>query len=275
MFEAAGVESFVREDGEGEFVVCMHGVPSSSFLYRKVLPGLSSRGLRGVAFDLPGLGLASRPEDFNYSWSGLGAFSAAAVDALGLERFHLVVHDIGGPVGFELAAALPERIQSLTVLNTLVDVDGFKKPWSMRPFEKPAVAAMWLKGITRPGLRQLMKLQGIADMSAISSGELDAYVGLLKREDGGKAFLRIMQSFETTAAKQELYRSVLADARYPTQVVWGELDPALKIDTFGEAAKAAAGVDTMHRLPAKHFLQEDQADPIAELIAAFASSSPS
>jgi pimeloyl-ACP methyl ester carboxylesterase len=81
----------------------MHGVPTSSFLYRKVLAGLKRGGLRGVAFDLPGLGLASRPVDFDYSWSGLGAFSASAVDALGLDSFHLVVHDVGGPVGFELA----------------------------------------------------------------------------------------------------------------------------------------------------------------------------
>ncbi len=69
-FEAAGVVSFVREEGAGETVVCVHGVPTSSFLYRKVLGELEARGLRGVAFDLPGLGLAERPEDFDYSWSG-------------------------------------------------------------------------------------------------------------------------------------------------------------------------------------------------------------
>src|ERR671919_2434720 len=93
-FDAGGVRSFVREQAEGDPVVLMHGVPVSSFLYRKVLPLLAERGLRGVAFDLPGLGLAERPSDFDYSWSGLGRFATAAVDALQLERFHLVVHDI-------------------------------------------------------------------------------------------------------------------------------------------------------------------------------------
>src|SRR4051795_6497594 len=107
-FEAGGVQSFVREAGRGQTVVCMHGVPSSCFLYRKVLDELAERGLRGVAFDLPGLGLAARPADYDYTWTGLGRFSVAAVDALGLDRFHLVLHDIGGPVGLELAAALPE-----------------------------------------------------------------------------------------------------------------------------------------------------------------------
>lgn len=127
-FSASGVESFVREQGEGEAVLCIHGVPASCFLYRKVIAELDHRGLRGIAFDLPGLGLAERPEDFDYSWTGLGRFCVAAVEALELSRFHLVVHDIGGPVGFELAAAMPDRVTSLTVLNTLVEVDSFKRP---------------------------------------------------------------------------------------------------------------------------------------------------
>src|SRR2546430_2632161 len=135
-FEAAGVRSFALEEGPGEPVVCLHGVPSSSFPYRKVIAELAARGLRGVAFDLPGLGLADRPPGFDYTWTGLGRFAVAAVDALDLDRFHLVVHDIGGPVGFELAAAAPGRLRSLTVLNTLVEVDGFKRPWSMEPFAR-------------------------------------------------------------------------------------------------------------------------------------------
>ena len=76
--EAAGIRSFVREQGDGEPVLCMHGVPASSFVYRKVIAELAGRGLRSVAFDLPGLGLAARPEQFDYSWTGLGKFSAAA-----------------------------------------------------------------------------------------------------------------------------------------------------------------------------------------------------
>ena len=67
-----------------------------------------------MSFDLPGLGFADRPSDFDYTFTGLGRFAVAAVDVLGLDRFHLVVHDAGGPVGFELAAAIPDRVRSLT-----------------------------------------------------------------------------------------------------------------------------------------------------------------
>jgi haloalkane dehalogenase len=269
-FEAAGVRSFVREAGQGPAVVCVHGVPASCFLYRKVLDELAARGLRGVAFDLPGLGLAARPEEFDYSWTGLGGFGTAAVDALGLDRFHLLVHDIGGPVGFELAAALPDRVLSITLLNTLVEVEHFKRPWMMEPFARRGIGELWLATLRGPAFAQLMYYAGIENRSAVTKDELAAYVDLLKREDGGRAFLRIMRGFERTRAKQDLYVSVLRDARHPVQVVWGVKDPALTLAEHGEQARRAAGVDQIHSLPAKHFLQEDQAPAIAERVAALA-----
>lgn len=272
-FDAAGVRSFVAERGEGHAVVCMHGVPASAFLYRKVLGELATRGLRGLAFDLPGLGLAERPSAFDYTWSGLGRFGVAAVDALGLERFHLVVHDIGGPVGFELAAAVPERIASLTVLNTLIEVDSFKRPWSMEPFARRGIGEVYLRTLSKPAFRTLMRLQGIADMSAVARSELDAYVDLLKREDGGRAFLRIMRGFERTAEKQRLYTSVVASDRYPVQVLWGGDDPALKASVHGEIARRIAGLDHLETVPAKHFLQEDQAPAVAACVARVAAGS--
>ena len=198
-FSAGGVGSFVSEQGEGAPVLCIHGVPASCFLYRKVVAELADRGLRGVAFDLPGLGLAERPEQFDYSWTGLGRFCGAAVDALELSRFHLVVHDIGGPVGFELAAAMPDRVASLTVLNTMVEVESFKRPWSMEPFARRGIGELYLRTLTKPAFRFLMGLQGIEDREAVPNAELDAYVDLLRGDDRGEAFLRIMRGFERTA----------------------------------------------------------------------------
>jgi len=270
-FEAAGVGSFVRAEGEGEPVLCMHGVPASCFLYRKVIAELAARGLRGVAFDLPGLGLADRPEDFDYTWTGLGRFARAAVDSLELDRFHLVVHDVGGPVGFELAAAVPARILSLTVLNTLVEVETFKRPWSMEPFARRRIGEVYVRTLTKPAFRALMRLQGIGDMSTVERGELDAWVDMLKGGDGGRAFLRIMRGFERTREKRDLYVSTLRDVPYPVQIVWGADDPALKLAVHGEQARLAAELDEIHALPAKHFLQEDQAPAVAERVAALTS----
>jgi len=260
----------VREEGDGEAVLLMHGVPASCFLYRKVLAELASRGMRGIAFDLPGLGLADRPREFDYTWTGLGSFAAAAVEALDVSSFHLVVHDVGGPVGFELAASLPERVRSLTVLNTIVEVDSFRRPWSMEPFALRGIGEVYLATLTKPTFRMLMRMQGVGDISKVSKDELDAYVDLLKRGDGGRAFLRIMRGFERTEQKRDLYVGVVGSGAYPVQVVWGADDPALRIETKGEEARRAAGLAEIHALPAKHFLQEDQAPAIAERIAAIA-----
>jgi pimeloyl-ACP methyl ester carboxylesterase len=269
-FEVGPVRSFVREEGRGEAVVCLHGLPASSFLYRKVLPELSGRGLCGIAFDLPGLGMADRPVDFDYSWTGLGRFCIAAVDALGLDRFHLLVHDIGGPVGFELAAHMPERVRSLTVLNCMVKVDRFRRPWSMEPFARRGIGEIYLATLNKPAFRRLMLLQGIRDPSATPNEEIDAYVDLLKREDRGRAFLRIMRGFERTPEKRALYEGVLRDVPYSVQIVWGAEDPTLKLSVHGEQAREAAGLDAIHTVPAKHFLQEDQAPAVAERVAELA-----
>src|SRR5919106_6973063 len=133
-FDVDGVGSFVREEGSGPAVVLLHGVPSSSFLYRKVIPLVSAEGMRAVAFDFPGLGLAERPDRYDYSWSGLARFTGEALDALEIERCHLVVHDIGGPIGCEWAVRNPDRVLSMTALNTLLDLTTFRRPWSMQPF---------------------------------------------------------------------------------------------------------------------------------------------
>lgn len=268
-FQAAGVGSFVREAGGGAPVVLLHGVPASSFLYRKLLAELAARGLRGVAFDFPGLGLADRPAAFDYSWSGLARWTADAIDALAIERCHLVVHDIGGPIGFEWAIRHPARVASLTALNTLVDVDRFRRPWAMHPFSIRGVGEAWLAGLRPPASRWIFRHFGLGDRSAMTTAEIDAYVALLKRGDGGRAFLRIMRGFELTEAKRRFFSDGLAGLGAPAQVVWGRDDPALG-EPRRVAVQRALGVEQPVLLPARHFLPEDQAPAIAAAIASLA-----
>jgi pimeloyl-ACP methyl ester carboxylesterase len=269
-FTAGGIQSFLRAEGAGEPVVCIHGMLGSSFGYRKVLRELAARGLRGIAWDLPGFGLAERPRDYDYTWTGLGRFCVAAVNALNIDRFHLVVHDIGGPVGFELAAACPERVSSLTILNTIVDVVGWAPPWTMRPFRWPVIGGVWAAGMTPPAFRFLMRLQGIGDVSQVSAADINAYRTLMKGNDGGRAFRKVSRSAQTTREKQELYRRVVSSPSYPVHVVWAAQDPAMPIGTYGEKARAAAGLAAIDRIPGKHFPQEDQAPAIATRVASIA-----
>ena len=270
---ARRARSFVREQGHGPAVLCIHGMIGSSFLYRKVLAELAARGLRGVAFDLPGFGLAERPPGYDYSWTGLGRFCVAAVDELGLRDFHLVVHDIGGPVGFELASAVPDRVASLTLLNTTIDVTDFTSPWTMEPFRHRGVGELWMRSLNAPAFRFLMGLQGIGDPAAVSKAELNAYLALIKGPDNGRAFLEIMRSTERSPAKQARYRAAVRDVPYPVQAVWAADDPTMTLAVYGEKARAAAALPVVHTVPGKHFPQEDQAPAIAERIAELAMSS--
>lgn len=266
-FTACDVGSFVRDEGVGESVVLMHGLPSSSFLYRKVIAQLSSRGYRGISFDLPGLGLADRPDDFDYSFAGLGRFAEAAVDELGLDRFHLVVHDAGGPVGFEMIASSPERVRSLTLLNTVVAFD--RVPFAMEIYARYAVGRGWPALPPTRLFRAIFRAIAVDDASAISPAEIDAYRELVMRVDRGRAYLRIMQNLRRGPGD---YRSVV-DSRsspYPVQVIWGTRDPVLPMRTHGWRARGAAGAPAIHAVRARHFLQEERAQEIAELVATFA-----
>lgn len=266
-FSAAGISSFALDDGprEGTPVVCVHGVPASAFLYRKVVSELASRGLRGIAIDLPGLGLAERPVDADYTWTGLGRWLLAAIDELKLERFHLVLHDIGGPIGFEVANAAPERVLSMTLLNTIIEVGSFHRPWPMEPFAHPLLGEAWLASLRIPGtFLSIMRLVGVS--RHVPAAEILCWKPLLFGDDGGRAFLKIMRGFELTAAKQQLYLDVLRDRRYPVQVVWGARDKMLPWQRYGVQAQRAAGVQDPIMVPAKHFLQEDHPQEIAEAV---------
>ncbi|MFQ3217578.1 alpha/beta fold hydrolase [Paraperlucidibaca sp.] len=266
--QVSAANSYIWRQGTGEPVVCMHGVPASGFLYRKVLPELAKRGFEGITLDLPGLGLADRPTNFDYSWSGLSAWYVKALDAAGIDRFHLVVHDIAGPIGFDLIRRLPERILSLTVLNTMVDVSTFHRPWTMEPFAWPVIGRLWLQSARTPLFYFLMKLQG---MHNISHHEAAAYGQLLLGPDGGRAFQKIMSSFNRTKEFEHAIKASLAVRAFPAQIIWGMEDPALKSAQYAPPLMNALNLTSFQKVSGKHFLQEDSYCEIAEAIAIQAS----
>jgi pimeloyl-ACP methyl ester carboxylesterase len=261
-----GHKIFALDKGEGEAVFCIHGVPTSSFLYRKVINSLADKGYRGICMDLPGLGLSARPEDFDYTFSGLADFLAKAVKELGLEKYHLVVHDIGGPIGFALATLQREKILSITILNTWLDVVNFEKPLVMRPFEKNILGEAELKVISHNTWPIMFKSMGVVNDEEITAEEIKAYVDLLKREDHGKAFLKIMRNFEDSEKFRDRCYSAVQNVKYPVQAVWGAKDPALTLDRYGKEILEIANLEHITELPSKHFLQEEVWMSIADKI---------
>ncbi len=264
-----GLRVFYLDEGSGDPVFCVHGVPTSSFLYRKIVKGLAAEGLRGIAMDLPGLGYSDRPEDYKYLFSNFASTCQHLLDHLGISRFHLVIHDIGAPVGLALAARNPGNVLSLTVLNSMLDIEHFTKPLPMRPFEKPVLGEAQLATLNHTTWHLMLQYAGVENTDAVPEEELAAHIDILKRDDGGDAFLKIMRNFEQTKEFNQLCYSAVYNVPYPIQLIWGKNDRFLDPETYATQFQAAAPDAPLHLVESKHFLQEEfpefLADKIAEL----------
>ena len=258
-----GIKTFYLDAGNGPVVFCIHGVPTSSFLYRKVAVALQDRGLRTIAIDLPGLGLSDKPEDFDYIFSNFGRFCNRFLDELNLDEVHLLIHDIGTPIGLSMADENSQRIKSITVLNSMLDVEHFEKPLAMLPFEKPVLGEAALAMLTPFTFPLMMKTAGIVNDDVVSKEEMAAYIHLLKREDDGKAFLKIMRSFEETKAFTETCYRAWKNPAYPVQLIWGDKDPFLPWEEKGKEFEDARPGVPVTKVESKHFLQEEAYETIA------------
>lgn len=261
-----GVKTFALDRGSGPLVFCIHGVPTSSFLYRKVAKALEDLGLRVIAIDLPGLGLSDRPEDFDYRFFNYARFCNLFLDAVQTTGCHLLVHDIGCPVGLAMAAANSSRIQSITVLNAMLDMQHFQKPLPMRPFEKPLLGEAELAAMTHTTWPLMMQYAGVEDLENIPREEMAAYINLLKRDDGGKAFLKIMRQFEQSKAFTDICYRAIQNNSYPVQLIWGMDDPFLTFEEHGKTFVEARPDARVYKVTAKHFVPEEQYLFIAEKI---------
>ncbi|NJM08528.1 alpha/beta fold hydrolase [Candidatus Gracilibacteria bacterium] len=118
-FDVPAGEMHYVDEGTGPAVVFVHGTPTWSFLYRRQISALRTR-FRCIAADNIGFGLSAKPPGWSYTPVEHAANLAALLDHLQLERFTLVVHDLGGPLGLSYALDHPERIERLVIINTLL-----------------------------------------------------------------------------------------------------------------------------------------------------------
>jgi haloalkane dehalogenase len=118
-------------------------------------------------------------------------------------------------------------------------------------------------------IRSLLLLNTMVAVDTFVPAEaIDAHLRQLVGDDSGRAFLRIMRSFEPTAEKRRRYEAVVGSDAYPVGLLWGSKDPALPLRTYGVQARLAARLDDIPSVPGKHFLQEDFPAEIAAATAA-------
>ncbi|CAM5334397.1 Haloalkane dehalogenase [Frigidibacter albus] len=163
--------------GEGKPVVFLHGTPSSSLIWRNVVPRVVQQGFRAHVFDLLGFGLSERPQDpqVDTSMSAQVGILKAMLDHWGIERFHLVAHDIGGGIAQRFGVFHPERLISLTMID-VVSYDSYPSPRTRQQMEKGLeVLAKAPDDAHRSHFRDWL-LDAVHDKQSFAAGPLETYL---------------------------------------------------------------------------------------------------
>ena len=264
-----GTHIFVREEGQGEPVLLLHGVPSSSFLYRKMLPELAGKGYRAISFDFPGMGLSDKPKGIAYDWHSLAEWVGKVVDTLELPPVHLVLHDIAGPVGAEWAIRNPAKVRSVTFTNTLMDVAHFRPAFPMWAFQVPVLRHLAFSTLNTRTALKLFHHSGVKNPEVLDEDVAAGYLYLITNNGGHRSFLAIMDGLICTEEHRDYLRDGLLAIDKPMQVIWGDQEIAIPKAQF-HYIRQVFPLRAEHRVDAKHFLQEEHPAVISSHIAAFA-----
>jgi pimeloyl-ACP methyl ester carboxylesterase len=253
--------------GQGLPVVLIHGTPSHSFIWRNVVPRLTAAGVRVHLFDLLGFGQSERPRAADTSVAGQGSVLEGLLDHWGLAQAHVVAHDIGGAVGLRFAVARPQRVLSLTVVDT-VSYDSWPSETWRRIIRDHLddYAAM-----PESAFRQLLTRQlrmTVFDKARMAGDLLEAYLAPLSGPLGQASFFHHQVRHYDSRYTEEITAD-LANLTMPVQILWGETDEWQPIAYGRRLAEDIPGA-ALHSVPnAGHFLMEDAPVAVADHVLGF------
>lgn len=258
-----GMQAYVQA-GEGDVAaVFLHGIPTSSFLWRHVLPLL--QGERACyALDLLGYGDSDKPTEADLSLPAQVGYLKGWADALDLGRFHLVGHDIGGGIAQLFAVRYPERIARIVLVDS-VAYDSFPEPSIARLKDASWDGILEARDL-RPGFRRALE-QGLGSRREVTDELLEAYVAPWLGSAGRRAYLRAARALRT----EDIGSAVEAIERlpHPMLILWGEKD-LFQNPSYGERlARALPNARLVLCPEGGHFLPEDRPAWVGEQIAAF------
>src|SRR5271168_5554796 len=186
--EADGIQVFYREAGDREapVVLLLHGFPTSSFMFRELIPRLADR-YRVIAPDLPGFGFTEVPEKrkYKYTFEALATTVAAFTEALGLNHYAIYVFDYGAPTGLRLAMRHPERVTAIVSQNGNAYEEGLGDAWG--PIRKywaeptPENREVLRKNILTPEGTRWQYTHGVADPESVPPESYTLDTALLER----------------------------------------------------------------------------------------------
>lgn len=269
-----GLDVFYREAGskDAPTLLLLHGFPTSSQMFRNLIPALADK-YHVIAPDYPGFGNSSMPSvaEFDYTFDNLARIVDGFTQKLGLDRYSLYVMDYGAPVGFRLATAHPERIQSLIVQNGNAYVEGLKGFWDpFRAYWKNRTDenAKPLKGFLNLAATKWQYTHGTRNPELISpdTWTTDQY---FQDRAGNKAIqLELFYDYGSNPALYPDWQNYFRTHQPPTLVVWGKNDVIFPADGAHPYKRDLKNID-FHLLDTGHFALEEDGDEIARHIRRF------
>ncbi|MCX4543210.1 alpha/beta hydrolase [Streptomyces sp. NBC_01565] len=273
--EVAGVRVAYRESGPADapVMLLLHGFPTSSHQFARLMDALGDTPYRLIAPDYPGFGRTEAPQGFTYTFDRLADIVEGFTDALGLDRFALYVFDFGAPVGLRVAARRPGRVTALIVQNGNAYEEGLSD--AAREFaglrrEVPGNEEKVRALFTEEGTRFQYET-GVGDPSLISpdSWTLDVhYLGLPGRADAQAA---LAFDYASNFAHYPAWQAWLRAARIPVLVLWGAGDPFFTPAGAKAYLRDAPDAELHLFEDAGHFALETHLPAITPLITTFLS----
>lgn len=270
-----GLKVFYREAGpkDAPTIVLLHGFPTSSHMYRGLIPRLSDK-YHVVAPDFPGYGYSDMPAPsrYAYTFDHLTDTTEHLLDQLGVQKYSIYIMDYGAPVGFRLATRHPEKIQAIITQNGNAYDEGLGPFWAVYFYpmwkERNAASEAAARKLLTFDSTKYQYSQGFRNPEHVSP---DAYtldqLGL-DRPGNDQIQLDLAYDYRTNPPLYPSWQKYLREKKPPVLIVWGKNDPIF-IAPGGQAFLRDVPNAEIHMLDTGHFaLEEDDAE-IAAYIRAF------
>jgi pimeloyl-ACP methyl ester carboxylesterase len=269
-----GLDIFFREAGYPSCptMVLLHGFPSSSHMFRELIPLLADR-FHVIAPDYPGFGNSSMPstKEFSYTFENLSLVIEKLLDRLCIPRYFLYVHDYGGPIGFRLAVRHPNRILGFVIQNAVADVKGLGQPFDLfkalwvEPSPKTAAA---FSALTSFEFTKKQYLTGVCNPYLVSPDGYSMDQFFLDRPGNGEIQLALGYDYRKNVEQYPVWQQYMRTYQPPTLVAWGKNDFIFTLEGALAFSRHLKYIETCF-LCGGHFVLEEQSRHVSDLIKSF------